>query len=114
MRGILSGNEIMAAPHVTHWEASNPPTEELVTEILSRQGMDPVSWSNGPGDTYFPHKHNYLKVIYVVRGSITFNLPGLKQKLELKTGDRMELPANIVHSAEVGPEGVLCVEGHLG
>lgn len=103
----------MTFPRVVHWQAANPPTEELLLEIMTRQGLDPVSWSNGPGDTYFPHKHDYVKVIYVVRGSIVFNLPALKEKIVLRAGDRMELPAGIVHSAEVGAEGVVCVEGRM-
>ena len=103
----------MSAPHVTHWGAANPPTEALLFEIMKQQGLNPVSWSNRPHDTYSPHKHNYFKVIYVVRGSITFYMPVLKMKFELKVGDRLELPAGTVHSAEVGAEGVTCLEGHF-
>jgi quercetin dioxygenase-like cupin family protein len=50
-------------------------------------------------------------VIYVVRGSVTFDLPELEQKVEIKTGDRLDLPAGILHEAVVGPEGVECLEG---
>jgi hypothetical protein len=103
----------MSAPHVTRWEAANPPTEELLMEILKRQGLNPLAWSNRPNDTYSPRKHQYLRVVYVARGSITFNMPVLKQKIELKIGDRLELPAGIVHSIEVGADGVTCVEGHV-
>jgi quercetin dioxygenase-like cupin family protein len=98
---------------VTHWEAANPPTESLLMEIMKQQKLDPVSWSNRPHDRYSAHKHNYHKVIYVVRGSVTFGLPVLKRKIELKAGDRLDLPAGIVHDAEVGAEGVVCLEGHL-
>jgi quercetin dioxygenase-like cupin family protein len=51
-------------------------------------------------------------VIYVVRGSITFGLPELDEKLTLNAGDRVDLPAGTVHNALVGPQGVLCLEAH--
>lgn len=79
---------------------------------MADEGLDPYSWSNGPFDTYSAHSHGYDKVIYVVRGSITFGLPELGQELKLKAGDRLDLPAGVVHNATVGAEGVICLEGH--
>ncbi len=76
------------------------------------EGLDPYSWSNGPFDNYSAHTHSYDKVIYVVQGSITFGLPELNQSLTLKAGDRLDLPAGTVHNANVGAEGVVCLEGH--
>ena len=102
----------MTGLRVTRWEAANPPTESLLFQIMTQQKLNPFSWSNSPHDTYSAHKHNYHKVIYVVRGSITFGLPALKQKIELKAGDRLDLSAGIVHDAQVGAEGVVCLEGH--
>jgi hypothetical protein len=102
----------MTGLRVTHWEAANPPTESLLLKIMTQQGLNPFSWSNEPYDTYSAHKHNYHKVIYVVQGSITFGLPTLKQKIELKAGDRLDLTAGTVHDAQVGSEGVTCLEGH--
>jgi quercetin dioxygenase-like cupin family protein len=51
-------------------------------------------------------------VIYVVRGSITFGLPELNQQLTLTAGDRLDLPAHVVHNAVVGSQGVVCLEAH--
>jgi quercetin dioxygenase-like cupin family protein len=70
------------------------------------------SWSNGPGDRYAAHNHNYEKVLYCVEGSITFALEDEGKQLELKAGDRMALPAGTMHSAVVGPAGCTCIEGH--
>jgi quercetin dioxygenase-like cupin family protein len=69
------------------------------------------SWSNGAGDRYAAHSHAYEKVLYCVDGSITFVLDA-GHRLELGAGDRMVLPAGTVHSAEVGPAGCTCIEGH--
>ncbi len=98
---------------VTPWEAANPPTEELLLAIMTEQGLNPYSWSNGPHDMYSAHKHDYNKVIYVVRGSITFGLPLLKKQVTLYPGDRLDLLAGTVHDAQVGADGVVCLEGHL-
>jgi quercetin dioxygenase-like cupin family protein len=69
------------------------------------------SWSNGPGDRYAPHSHNYEKVLYCVDGSITFVLEAEGRKFELKSGDRMVLAPGTIHSAVVGPAGCTCIEG---
>ena len=80
--------------------------------LCAEQGLRPYSWSNGPHDTYSAHSHSYAKVIYVIRGSITFGLPELDQQLTLKPGDRLDLPAGTVHNAVVGAQGVICLEAH--
>ena len=67
-----------------------------------------VEW---PGDRYAAHDHAYDKVIVVTSGSITFGLDD--GPAELATGDRLELPADTSHDADVGPDGVVCLEAHL-
>jgi hypothetical protein len=99
-------------PQVTPWAGSAPPTQSSLWRLMIDEGLSPYSWSNGPHDTYSAHSHSYDKVIYVLQGSITFGLPELSQMLALKAGDRLDLPANIVHDAIVGPQGVVCLEAH--
>jgi quercetin dioxygenase-like cupin family protein len=81
-------------------------------KLCAEQGVHPYTWSNGPHDTYAAHSHSYNKIIYVMRGSITFGLPELGQRLTLNPGDRLDLPAGVVHDAQVGAQGVVCLEGH--
>jgi quercetin dioxygenase-like cupin family protein len=99
--------------HVSHWEAANAPTEALLKEIMRQQNLDPLVMTHSPHDTYFAHKHNYHKVVYVVRGTVIFNLTVLKKKFVLIAGDRFDLPAGIVHSVEIGAEGALFLEGQV-
>jgi hypothetical protein len=80
---------------------------------LRAEGLDPSSWSNGPGDRYAAHDHGYDKVIVVELGSIAFGLPDLDETVGLVEGDRLELPASTRHDAVVGPLGVRCLEAHL-
>ena len=98
---------------VTPWEAASPPTESLLLSIMIGQGLNPYSWSNEPNDIYSAHKHDYNKVIYVVSGSITFGLPLLKKQIALKAGDRLDIPVGTVHDAQVGADGVVCLEGKI-
>ena len=101
-----------STPQVTPWAGSAPPTQSSLWRLMTNEGLSPYSWSNGPHDSYSAHSHSYDKVIYVLQGSITFGLPELAQKLALKAGDRLDLPAKIVHDATVGPQGVVCLEAH--
>ena len=103
----------MSAPLVTPWADQFSPTESTLTKLCAERGLRPYLWSNGPHDTYSAHSHSYAKVIYVVRGSITFGLPELGQQLTLKAGDRLDLPAGTVHDAVVGAQGVTCLEAHV-
>ena len=102
----------MKAPLVTPWADSVAPSQSTLWQLMTREGLSPYSWSNGPFDVYSAHSHSYNKVIYVVQGSITFGLPELGQQLTLKPGDRLELPARVIHDAHVGAQGVVCLEAH--
>lgn len=97
---------------VTPWEGPESPSEENLRERYMEEGLKPYAWSNGPGDTYAPHSHSYHKVIYVVRGSITWILPESGREIETAAGDRLDLPPGVVHAAKVGLQGVTCLEAH--
>jgi hypothetical protein len=79
--------------------------------LLDAEGLRPSTWSNGPHDRYGEHRHAYDKVLVVEAGSIVFHLPG--GPVELRVGDRLELPSGTAHAADVGPDGVTCLEAHL-
>lgn len=93
------------------WPHREPPAEEALSGALCDEGMEPLWWSNGPGDTYGPHTHDYHKVLYCSSGTITFTLSPTNERLTLGAGDRMDLPAGWEHAARVGPNGCRCVEG---
>jgi hypothetical protein len=82
-------------------------------ERMRTEGFDPGAWSNGPGDRYGVHEHDYDKVIVVASGSIEFGLPQTGGGIRLAVGDRLELPAWTSHEATVGPDGVTCLEAHV-
>ena len=85
--------------------------EELLAR-LRQEAEGAYSWSNAAGDRYAAHSHGYEKVLYCVEGSITFVLEAEGRSIELRPGDRLLLPPDTKHSAVVGSEGCVCIEGH--
>ena len=80
---------------------------------LAAEGLSASSWGNGPGDRYGEHRHEYDKVLVATTGWITFHLPELGRNVELRAGERLDLPARTLHGATVGAQGVSCLEAHL-
>ena len=100
-------------PSVRRWSWDKTLSEPALAVSLSEQGYETVRWSNDPGHQYPLHTHDFNKVILVIRGSITFSVPSIEEKYLLHAGDRLELPAGYAHSAEVGSQGVTCIEGQV-
>jgi quercetin dioxygenase-like cupin family protein len=89
-------------------------TAAELRRALADEGLSASSWANGPGDRYAAHAHAYDKVLVCATGSITFRLAdGDGEGVTLRPGERLELPAGTLHAAEVGPDGVECLEAHL-
>ena len=82
------------------------------SERLRALGVEPLAWSNAPGDRYAPHEHDYTKLLVCAEGSITFLIGPADQPVELSAGDGFELPPRTRHAAVVGGSGCTCVEGH--
>lgn len=72
---------------------------------LRDAGIDPRPWSAGPGTHFSVHSHAQPKRLFVRSGSISFN----GEWLQAPAGIR--IPAGFEHSADVGGDGVECVEG---
>jgi uncharacterized protein YjlB len=85
---------------------------DTLARRLRAEGLDPGAWSNGPGDVYAAHDHDFDKVLVCAAGSIIFGLPRSGERVELAVGDRLDLPAGTEHDAVVGPAGVTCLEAH--
>jgi quercetin dioxygenase-like cupin family protein len=94
------------------WDRSDTPGTETVTARLRAEGVEPYAWSNGPGDRYAVHQHDYTKLLMCAAGSITFLVGPDAAPVELEAGDGFVLPAGTPHGAVVGPAGCTCLEGH--
>ena len=88
----------------------------LVAEGIPQEVVERAygyEWSNGPGDRYGAHRHDYDKALLCLAGAITFELAVAGRSVTLQPGDRLDLPAGTQHAAVVGPAGVRCHETHL-
>ncbi len=88
-------------------------TERQIRARLAAEGLAASAWGNAPFDRYPGHRHGYDKVLVAAAGAITFHLPELGRDVLLAAGDRLNLPAGTLHAADVGPDGVTCLEAHL-
>jgi quercetin dioxygenase-like cupin family protein len=93
------------------WDRDEPPDVVSVTLRLRDAGVEPHAWSNGPGDRYGVHSHDYTKVLVCAAGSITFLVGPDATPVELLPGDGFILPPTTPHAAIVGPTGCTCLEG---
>lgn len=100
------------AVRVERWQQAEAPSRQRIEDRLESEGLSFYSWSNRPDYRYSAHQHSYDKVIYVLRGSITFGLPERDRSVKLEAGDRLELASGVIHDAQVGADGVLCLEAH--
>lgn len=92
--------------------APDGPGTDAAGRALRAAGVEPMSWSNGPGDRYAAHEHGYTKLLVCAAGSITFVVGADETPVELDAGDGFELPPGTRHAAVVGPAGCTCLEGH--
>ena len=94
------------------WDRGEAPTSASVAQRLRDAGVEPHAWSNGPGDRYAVHSHDYTKLLVCAAGSITFLVGPDAVAVELKPGDGFILPPGTSHAAVVGPTGCTCLEGY--
>jgi len=80
---------------------------------MKKEGLRPYMWDNTPNFRYGIRSHGYDKVLYVVEGSLEITLPDSNQRMRLKPGDRVDIPAGVRHGAIVGSSGAKCVEAAL-
>ena len=85
-----------------------PPSPEEIEGRFRTEGLEPRAWSNGPGDTYGWHEHEYHKVLYCLSGAIDFHTR--EGDFALEAGDRLDIEPGTQHAATVGPDGVSCME----
>jgi hypothetical protein len=85
--------------------------EAAIRERFAAEGLpSPRSWSSEPGFDFGWHSHPWDKLLYCVRGTITFQTEDVH--CSLVAGDRLEIEAGTEHSAKVGPDGVDCLEAY--
>ena len=97
---------------VRRWMWNRTLSEQAIIRHMEMEGLETHRWKNDPGMKHPPYAYDFERVILVMRGSITIRIPETGEQVSLNPGDRLELPAGIIHEAVVGPMGVVYLEGH--
>lgn len=95
---------------VTRWQGSQHPTMSTIIQKMKAEGLRPYMWMNMPNHRYAVRSHNYDKVLYVLDGIVEVQLPDLNERVKLRTGDRIDIPAGVRHGTIIGRSGAKCVE----
>jgi quercetin dioxygenase-like cupin family protein len=98
---------------VIRWSGGQHPTLSGITREMKKQGLRPFMWDNAPNHRYAVRSHGYDKVLYVIEGTLEITLPDSNQRMRLRSGDRIDIPAGVRHGTIVGSSGVKCVEAAL-
>ena len=94
------------------WDRDEAPSAASVARRLRDADVEPHAWSNGPGERYGVHSHDYTKFLVCAAGSITFLVGPDAVAVELMPGEGFILAPGTPHAAVVGPKGCTCLEGY--
>lgn len=90
---------------LTRWNRETLPSLEALRSALTGEGLTVSEWADPTGTVYPVHAHEYPEVRVVVRGSLRVGLPETGEEFILAPGDRLDLPANTPHWADVQGHG---------
>jgi quercetin dioxygenase-like cupin family protein len=87
------------------WNKTKKPTLEELQALLRAEGLEYELYSDAPGTKYGRHKHPFEDFIVIVSGKMKI-ITDVNEWI-LKPGDRLDLPPNTLHAAEMlGKEDV--------
>lgn len=90
---------------IVRWAKPKKPSLEELKTILAREGLESELYSDPPRVKYGRHKHEFDDFVVVVTGKIKIWTD--MHQWVLSPGDRIDIPANTPHAAEVlGRKGV--------
>ncbi len=86
--------------------------KEKLKKKLAEEGFLYVyEWRDRPGTKYPPHAHKGKVSFYLTAGCLTFDFSG--EKIQVKKGERFDVPIGKTHSAEVDPAGCSYIVGEM-
>jgi quercetin dioxygenase-like cupin family protein len=84
---------------IAPWGKSKKPGLEELTAMLKQEGLESELYSDRPGTKYGRHKHDFDDFVVIVSGKMKISTD--EHEWLLKPGDRLDIPANTPHRAEV-------------
>ncbi len=101
------------AVRITRWTGGQHPTISIISRMMQKEGLRPYVWDNTPNYRYAVRSHGYNKVMFLIEGQLEITFPDSNQKVKMRAGDRLDIPAGVRHGAIVGVNGAKCVEAAL-
>jgi quercetin dioxygenase-like cupin family protein len=78
--------------------------ERELVDQLQREGFSHTYvWEDRPNATYADHTHATETAHVIFSGQLTLTMNGISKTYQ--AGERCDVPANAVHSAQIGPKG---------
>jgi quercetin dioxygenase-like cupin family protein len=84
---------------VVRWNKPRKPTLEDLKRLLEAEGLEVELYSDLPGTKYGRHKHPFDDFVVIVSGKMKIITDS--HEWLMKPGDRLDLPKNTSHSAEI-------------
>lgn len=81
---------------VTRWQAPILPNTEEMTQIMVREGLDPLLEVVEPNRKMPDHRHPFTEIRVLLKGEMIFSVAG--NQMLLRAGDRIEVPPNTRHA----------------
>ncbi|NDJ75382.1 MAG: cupin [Chloroflexi bacterium] len=104
---VATANQV----RVTRWRGGQHPTLDNITRQMRTEGLRPYVWTNTPNFRYPVRSHGYDKTLYCVQGSLELVFSKTRQRVTLRSGDRVDVPRGVRYGTIIGPTGAQCVEG---
>lgn len=93
---------------VFRWQAPIVPDKSQIESLYRAEGLTPNEELFKPETVVSDHRHPFDEVRTVVSGEMVFDIAG--NKLLLRAGDRIVIPANTKHSFKAqGHEPCICL-----
>lgn len=100
-----NNEELSFTMRLTRWNRETQPSLEALRSALTGEGLTISEWADPSGTVYPVHTHEYPEVRVVVHGHLRVGLPETGEEFVLAPGDRLDLPANTPHWADVNGHG---------
>ena len=98
---------------VRRWAGGQHPTMHTITSKMQDEGLRPYMSINSPNTRQAVRSHGYHKVLYVIDGTLEVIFPDSNQRVTLRSGDRIDVPASVRHGTITRTGGATCVEAAI-
>ncbi|HEX7572858.1 MAG TPA: cupin domain-containing protein [Bacteroidota bacterium] len=88
---------------VVRWPKPKKPTLDELKRMLKSEGLESELYADRPGVKYGRHKHDFDDFVVIVEGKMKIATD--EHEWTLGPGDRLDIPANTHHRAEVLGKG---------